>query len=264
LAVYQLIIPAEGGMKGVMPLSEKINSPRKKRRGRRGKRAGRKRRALAGSDPDLSCSSTSSKSPRLGRLEKRDLRTRAVLEKYVNVAKLAHRLIRVFADASRWEERKKVFVRYKNSRAAWIKIQSGRAYGSPSIWNTRWEISVHGIDEGAHRAGVDPPPWVYDSRGLKVYRKRAPVSLATATGRFCERCQRSTNMTVCRQCGGDLTGRHRRAPKLYSGGAAQLPRSTALDHETVLGPANYSSQPVVGNVPPKGQLPAASRSKGTR
>jgi hypothetical protein len=267
MAMYQGVFPAESGLRDLIIPSEKIKSPRKNRRGSRSKRGGRKRRALAGDAPSPSGSSTSSKLPRIGRLEKRELKTRAVLEKLVRVAQLAHRLIPVFSDASRWPERQRVFVRLRNARRSWMNIQSGRAYGSAGMWNARWEISVHGIDTGSRRAGVDPPPWVYDSRGLKVYRKQKvipKISVEKDDAPYeCSKCQRKSRQTVCRVCGGDLVGR-RPLPKRF-GLVAQLPRSSALPEESVLGPAGYSSRAYVekSSPVPLGQLGSSSGSKGT-
>lgn len=208
---------------------------------------------MASAAPDSDDESVVSKSPNQGRLEKREARLRAVLDKQIRIAKLSIQLIPVFSNASRWPERIRTFARLKRAREAWISIQSGRSYGSRGMWNTRWEISVHGIDEGARRAGIDPPPWVYDSRGQKLYRKVAAVSVATATGRFCERCQRSTNLPVCRQCGASLSSKHRplESYRRYAGIVENaLPRSTARDWEAVAGPSHYASLPLTTEAPP--------------
>lgn len=207
VAVYDLTIPAEGALS-----DRKIvrSSRGGNRRGRRSRRGGRKRRAVVSEAPDSSRSSVASKSPNLNRLEKRELKVKAVLAKQVKVAKLCHQLIPVLKNSGRYDDSLRTWSRYCGCQKTWIRIQSGRAYGTPTIWKNRWEISVHGIDIGSQRAGITAPPWVVESDGQKVFRKGKPVSLEVATGYYCDRCQRSTNMTVCRNCGQGLVAPARR------------------------------------------------------
>jgi predicted RNA-binding Zn-ribbon protein involved in translation (DUF1610 family) len=221
IAVYDVTSPRESAMKG-----RKVPGPTRglNRRGRRSTRGGKKRRALAGAAPE-----TTRPPPSESRVLSRSLKRK---ERHANYSKI---LVAYFTklqgqreamkravssssgvlDVDLYQQRKQKFQRtVTRLRRSWF-LQAKLPGESPLFTSLRFRALSIGIDE-FYREAVSKA----HSRVLREIRSdwygelltEIPVTVfetreeEKARGLIyrCNLCNRSTNIKVCRLCGGEL------------------------------------------------------------